>query len=145
MQEMQETPVWSMVGEDSLEKEMATYSSILSWRISGTEEPSGLQSMGSTRVWHDWIDLAHLMFTLVLLFLSSFIDKELPRWLSGRESTAKQETWVQSLENPLERDIPNLLGKSHGQRSLAGFSPWGCKSIRHDLATKQQQPRNLNS
>jgi len=85
------------------------------------------------------------MFTLVLLFLSSFIDKELPRWLSGRESTAKQETWVQSLENPLERDIPNLLGKSHGQRSLAGFSPWGCKSIRHDLATKQQQPRNLNS
>ena len=29
--------------------------------------------------------------------------------------------------------------KSHGQRSLAGYSPWGCKRIRHDLETKQQQ------
>ena len=32
-----------------------------------------------------------------------------------------------------------LPGKSHGQRSLAGYSPWGCKRIRHDLVTKQQQ------
>ena len=31
-----------------------------------------------------------------------------------------------------------LPGKSHGQRSLAGYSPWGCKRVRHDLATKQQ-------
>ena len=35
------------VGEDPLEKGMATYSSILAWRISWTEEPGGLQSMGS--------------------------------------------------------------------------------------------------
>ena len=40
------------------EKEMATHSSILAWRISGTEEPSGLPSMGSHRVGHDWSDLA---------------------------------------------------------------------------------------
>ena len=32
-----------------------------------------------------------------------------------------------------------LLGKSHEQRSLAGYSPWGCKRVRHDLVTKQQQ------
>ena len=32
-----------------------------------------------------------------------------------------------------------LAGKSHGQRSLAGYSPWGCKRVGHDLATKQQQ------
>ena len=31
-----------------------------------------------------------------------------------------------------------LLGKSHGQRRLAGYSPWGCKRVRHDSATKQQ-------
>ena len=37
----------------SLEKEMATYSSILAWRIPGKEEPSGLLSMGSHRVGHD--------------------------------------------------------------------------------------------
>ena len=33
-----------------------------------------------------------------------------------------------------------LPRKSHGQRSLVGYSPWGCKRAGHDLATKQQQP-----
>ena len=42
----------------ALEKEMATHSSILAWRIPGTEEPGGLLSMGSHRVGHDWSDLA---------------------------------------------------------------------------------------
>ena len=40
--------------EDPLEKEMATHSSILAWRIPRTEEPGGLQSMGLQRVRHDW-------------------------------------------------------------------------------------------
>ena len=44
---MQETQVQSLGQEDPLEKEMATYSSILAWRIPWTEEPGGLQSMGS--------------------------------------------------------------------------------------------------
>ena len=39
--------------EDPLKKEMATHSSILAWKISWTEEPGGLQSMGSQRVGHD--------------------------------------------------------------------------------------------
>ena len=47
---MQETWVWSLDGEDSLEKEMATHSSIPAWEISWTEEPCGLQSMGLQRV-----------------------------------------------------------------------------------------------
>ena len=42
----------------SLEKEMATHSSVLAWRIPGTGEPSGLPSMGSHRVGHDWSSLA---------------------------------------------------------------------------------------
>ena len=42
----------------ALEKEMATYSSVLAWRIPGTGEPGGLPSMGSHRVGHDWSDLA---------------------------------------------------------------------------------------
>ena len=37
----------------SLEKEMATHSSVLAWKIPWTEEPGGLQSMGSERAWHD--------------------------------------------------------------------------------------------
>ena len=43
---MQETQVRSLGWEDPLEKEMATHSSILAWRIPWTEEPDGLQSMG---------------------------------------------------------------------------------------------------
>ena len=50
---MQETRVRSLAREDPLEKEMATHSSILAWRIPRTEEPGGLQSMGSHRVGHD--------------------------------------------------------------------------------------------
>ena len=50
---MWETWVRSLGQEDSLEKEMATHSSILAWRIPWTEEPGGLQSMGSQRVGHD--------------------------------------------------------------------------------------------
>ena len=56
--------VFSRVGHDwatslslfthALEKEMATHSSVLSWRIPGAGEPGRLQSMGSLRVWHDW-------------------------------------------------------------------------------------------
>ena len=51
--EMQETRVQSLGWEGPLEKEMATYSEILASRILWTEEPGGLQSMGSQRVRHD--------------------------------------------------------------------------------------------
>ena len=50
---MQETQVQSLGREDLPEKEMATHSSILAWKIPWTEEPGGLQSMGSQRVGHD--------------------------------------------------------------------------------------------
>ena len=50
---MWETQVRSLGPEDPLEKEMATHSSILAWRIPGMEEPGALQSMGSQRVGHN--------------------------------------------------------------------------------------------
>ena len=50
---MWETQVQSLGQEDPLEKEMATHSSILVWRIPWTEEPGRLQSTGSQRVGHD--------------------------------------------------------------------------------------------
>ena len=50
---MPETQVRSLGRENPLEKEMATHSSILAWEIPRTEEPGGLQSMGSQRVGHD--------------------------------------------------------------------------------------------
>ena len=50
---MQKTWVQSLEQEDPLEKEMETHSSNLAWKLSGTEEPGGQQSMGSQRVRHD--------------------------------------------------------------------------------------------
>ena len=53
VQELQETQVQPLGWEDALEEEMATHSSILARRITWTEEPGGLQSMGSQRIGHD--------------------------------------------------------------------------------------------
>ena len=50
---MQESQVQSLGWEDSLEEEMEIHSSILAWEIPWTEEPGGLQSLGSRRVGHD--------------------------------------------------------------------------------------------
>ena len=52
---MQETWIPSMGQEDPLEKEIATHSCILAWEIPWTEEPGGLQSMGSQRVGHNLV------------------------------------------------------------------------------------------
>ena len=54
MQETQEMWVWSLGQDHHMEKEMATYSSILAWKIPWAEEPDGLQSLGLQRVRHDW-------------------------------------------------------------------------------------------
>ena len=61
---MQETWVRSLSQEVPLEKEMATHSSILAWRIPWMEELDGLQSMGSQRVGHDWATSLSLSYPL---------------------------------------------------------------------------------
>ena len=61
---MQEMQNWSLGGEDSLEKEMATHSSILAWRIPWAEEPGGLLSVGSqSQTWlTDWLSLSYSLW-----------------------------------------------------------------------------------
>ena len=73
---MRETWVQSLGQEDPLEKEMATYSSILAWRIPWMEEPGGLQSTGSQRVRHDWAT------SLSLSLHSSTLAWKIP-WTEG--------------------------------------------------------------
>ena len=144
-----------------LEKEMATHSSVLAWRIPGTGEPVGLLSMVSHRVGHDWSDLASvLIYCQAKLFWWSIITKLyacthththahtlslslslththiFPGGSAITESPAMQETslpcgksefdsWVRKI--PYRRKWQTtpvfLPGKSHGQRSLAGYSP----------------------
>ena len=59
---MQETWVQFLGQEDLLEKEMATHSSILAWKIPWTEEPGRLQPMGSQRVGHDWVTVSFTIY-----------------------------------------------------------------------------------
>ena len=60
---MRTTWVLSLGQEDPLEKGMATHSSTLAWRIPWTEEPGGLQSMGSQRVRHDSATNTHFLLS----------------------------------------------------------------------------------
>ena len=63
---MQETQVLALGREDLLEKGMATYSSILAWKIPWTEEPGGLQSMGLQRVGHNRVTNTIFLFCVSL-------------------------------------------------------------------------------
>ena len=74
---MQETWVWSLSQEDPLEKEMATQSSILAWKIPWTEEPGQLQSMGHKE--SDTTEWLHFHFWLTLLAAAGGGLADLPR------------------------------------------------------------------
>ena len=67
---MQETRVRSLGRENTMEKETANHSSILAWKIPWTEEPGGLQSMRSQRVWHYWVTNTHIMFLALICFIN---------------------------------------------------------------------------
>ena len=76
---MRETWVWSLSLENPLEKDMATCSSILSWKILLAQEPGGLQFMGLQRVGHNWVtniftlkNKKEMKFTLFLKFKDSW-------------------------------------------------------------------------
>ena len=103
----------------ALEKDMATHSSVLAWRIPGTGEPGGLLSMGSHRVRHDWSDLAAA---------AAAAEGKIKIWLlraslgaqTVKNPPAVQETRVQSLlwESLLEK------GMATQSSILAWRIPW---------------------
>ena len=104
--EMQETRAQSLGWEDPLEKEGATHSSILAWKIPQTEDPSGLQSMGSHRVGYDWVR-THTEYRPSFLHLpkndNSFSAKSLT-WMmtphcGGRDDFGQQRS--ESIPYPL--------------------------------------------
>ena len=88
---MRETRVRSLSWDDPLEKEMATHSSILAWRIPWREEPSRLQSTGSQRVGHNWA-------TSLSLSLSVKRKRSWRKWEMGRKEV--------NTENPVCSPVP---------------------------------------
>ena len=89
---MQETWVWSLSQEDPQEKEMATQSSILAWKIPWTEEPGQLQSMGR-RVGHDWATSLTLSWSLCSNGTKQLKKKDLSVVL-----LEKSYRWIMALE-----------------------------------------------
>ena len=81
--------------EDLLEKEMATRSSTLAWKIPWTEEPGGLQSMGSQRVVHDWAtSLASLLkISFPITATSMFINTSRSSWEANLPVPQTAENW----------------------------------------------------
>ena len=93
---------------------------------------------------HQTVDLKWVCFVICKLHVHK-TGLGLPWWLSGKESTCqcrrcRFSPWSRKI--PCRREWqPTLVflpGKSHGQRSLVGYSPWGCRDG-HDLATEQKQ------
>ena len=115
----------------ALEREMATHSSVLAWRIPGTGEPGGQPSTGSHRVDHDWSDLAaadtwtHIPDSLG--FPGGVVVQHL---LASAGDTRDVGSIPGSERSPGGTKIPTsvfLPEKSHGQRSMEGYNPWGHK------------------
>ena len=108
----------------ALEKEMATHSSVLAWRIPGTGEPGGLPSMGSHRVRHDWSDLAVAVAQKI---------KNLP---TVRETGVCCLGWEDPRRRKWQPAPVFLPGESHGQRSLVDYiQSMGSQRVGHDWVT----------
>ena len=94
---VRETRVWSLGGEDPLEKETATHSSTLAWKISWMEEPGRLQSMGSQRVRHNWATSFHFTSHILLkLFPKSYRERntsELILWGQHHHDTKTRQIY----------------------------------------------------
>ena len=117
----------------ALEKEMATHSSVLAWRIPGTVEPGGLLSMGSHRVGHNWSDLAAAVapHSSILAWKTPWMEE--PGRLQSMGSQKVRHDWATSLSlfsfmhwrRKWQPTLVFLPAKSQGWRSLVGCCLWG--------------------
>ena len=113
---MQETWVWSLGWEDPLEKEMATHSCTLAWKIPWTKEHGGLQSTGSQRVGQDWatslslvktyldyMDLCNamsLIYNMLFIFVIAFLTRSkhlLLSWLQWPSAVISELKKIKSM------------------------------------------------
>ena len=131
---MRETQIWSLGWEDPLEKEMKTHSSTLAWKIPWTEEPGGLQCMGSQRVQHDWANS-------VFFFMN-------PGGISGKEPTCqcrrcRRRVLSLDQEYPLEKEMAThssiLAWKIPWTEEPGGLRSMGSQRVGHDWANLHSQ------
>ena len=131
MQEMQEIWVWSLGWEDPLEEGTVTHSSILAWRISWTEQPDMLPSIGSQRVRHDWSNLTHTAHTCEALDLSGthhFFPFSEPLiqaviWINTKGLTGLPGLTSALSSSHVIRDSSYNTNPSHGETGSLFVSP----------------------
>ena len=141
MLEIQETWVRSLGPEDPLEKEIATHSRILAWEILWTEEPDGLQSIGSQKSRHHWVtEHAHP-------HMHQFIRKDTTQEQASpvaqmvKHLPAMWETWVRSLgwEDPLEKEMAThstiFVWKIPWKEEPGKLQSMGSQRVGHNWAT----------
>ena len=124
--------VQSQDWEDPLEEGMTTHSSMLVWKIPWTQEPGGLQSIGSQRVRHDWNDSTHactrVMPDTVLLYTMSCLMFKIDLWgrfyflhfvCAGQwcREAGRGSFWAQSLQTTQQRFKPRRV-------CLQGLCSW---------------------
>ena len=152
---MQETRVQSLGWEDPLEKEMATHSSILVWRISWTEEPNRLQFMGLQRLlWSESLVtfpllspfakpiLSYMTHHSTWLIIPSSWDTlsssishfKLPWWLSGKDSTCQCRRMgtvyrVAKSQTLLKQVSTHTQHTWRKNQNLLALSPFDCNHI----------------
>ena len=91
---------------DAFEKEMATHSSVLAWRIPGTGEPGGLPSMGSHRVGHNWSDLAAEYDLASVIVLKNTLLILCYRWLWKKKGKVLVTQSCPTLCDPTDCSLP---------------------------------------
>ena len=121
----------------ALEKEMATHSSVLAWKIPGMGEPGGCRLWGRTEL--DTTEAMQQQQNKKGKWEKKKIWLHTIKWASLLAQTVKnlramREAWVRSLdwEDPLKKGMAAHLflpGELHEQRSLAGYRPWGHREL----------------
>ena len=104
MKDMQVSWVRSLGWEDILEEIVATHCSILAWRIPWTEEPGGLQSIGSHRVRHDQIDLA-LLYTRIKFVSFSHVNLSWVNFIISLATRTQEAGWKISSHSQIHKSI----------------------------------------
>ena len=126
---MRETWVQSLGWEDPLEKEMATHSSILAWKIPWTEEPGWLQSMGSQKVRHDWENSLHFISIIVNM---TQVHIHICWWVNRYNDTFfKKENKIITRKNSVQGLSISIPLQCH--LFCVSSTPWKAPLLRHWL------------
>ena len=103
----------------ALEKEMATHSSVLAWRIPGTGECGGLPSLGSHRVWHDWSNLAAAAGQQTTRSLESFMRIPLDNYVKDftKTSTLSYHIDTVGVQRSQPKERPERISKVSAKKA----------------------------